>query len=66
MKNLLNLGKALTKKEQKKISGGCPQGFFCGCEKVGHLCKQFVSSGTDCNSYIQGAVRCQGQRCIWL
>ncbi|WP_422107413.1 hypothetical protein [Winogradskyella sp.] len=54
MKNILKLGKALSKIEKKEINGGGPLEPFCGCStnyavvtEDGH-CVFLSSAGTDC------------------
>ncbi|WP_299221175.1 hypothetical protein [uncultured Aquimarina sp.] len=68
-KSLLNLGKALSKSEQKEISGGMLRGFeACGCtsnyvvewvDSRGEVCS-YAAAGTSNGSPFPGG-RCLGR-----
>ncbi|MFH4965883.1 hypothetical protein V8G69_12850 [Gaetbulibacter sp. M235] len=58
MKNLLNLGKALSKAEKKAITGGkfvcchsypqCPNYNDTGCLIIGGVCEYYPGEGVSC------------------
>jgi len=61
MKNLLNLGKALTKAEQKSINGGV--GCQRSCFNQGRMC---VQTTRFCISFTEPGRCCNGTgKCIW-